>query len=305
MNSLGHFRDDGSPNTTVDLQILEAGACSHPEWMVLRGGRFKSIRFPSTVGVLRHPTEGVILFDTGYTDRFYHETKRMPARLYAMVTPTTISPSKTAMMQLLRMGIRPSEVRHIVISHFHADHIAGLKDFPKARFIYHQSAFDAVKNLSGFQAVRNAFLPGLLPKDFLKRSHPLPSTAIMGAESPKEDWAGLDLFGDGSLFLHDLPGHTVGQIGLMAHTRHRPVFFVADACWLEKTYLDEVMPHPITNLLTADPKQYRQTVSKLHRLHQLRPDIAILPCHCESAHNRFEESRHVPSSLHHESHRGD
>lgn len=293
----------------VEVSVIEAGACTHPEWMVLRGGRFKSIRFPSTVGIIRHPTEGIILFDTGYAERFHQETKRMPAKLYGMITPTQISPMKTAVIQLMRMGIRPGDVKHIVISHFHADHIAGLKDFPKARFLYNQSAFDAVKDLTGFKAVRNAFLPGLLPKDFMARSDtlvfPTPSfaKASAGRKAGIHPFSyGHDLFGDGSIILHNLPGHTVGQIGLMAQTKHRPVFFVADACWLEKTYQDGVMPNPITNLLTADPVQYKQTIQDIHQLSIDRPDIVILPCHCETAINRFKETRHDPPSIHHGSH---
>lgn len=270
----------------VEVRTLIAGACTHPEWVVLKGGRFKNIRFPSSVGVIRHPTEGIILFDTGYTERFYQETKRLPQKLYALITPTSIETRDTAFMQLLRLGIRSKEVKHVIISHFHADHVAGLKDFKNAKYIYLDTCFDAVKNLSGLRAVKNAYLPGLLPKDFEKRSATLPEKEF---EVSEWEFQTLDLFGDKSLYAVSLPGHTAGQIGLLCKTKQGDVFFVADACWQEKTYKQQVLPHPITNLLNHNKRAYRQTISQLHDFSTKNPNTTIVPCHCETALNRFDE----------------
>ena len=42
-------------------------------------------------------------------------------------------PEETAARQVERLGYRRADVRHIVLTHFDADHIGGLADFPDAQ----------------------------------------------------------------------------------------------------------------------------------------------------------------------------
>ncbi len=49
----------------VTLDILECGFAEQMERATLTNGELKHIRFPSLVGLIRHPTAGVMLFDTG------------------------------------------------------------------------------------------------------------------------------------------------------------------------------------------------------------------------------------------------
>ena len=57
--------------STVSLRLLEAGYCRVPEFLSIRGGSLRPVRFPASVAVIEHPREGVILFDTGYSPRFH------------------------------------------------------------------------------------------------------------------------------------------------------------------------------------------------------------------------------------------
>lgn len=58
----------------------------------------------------------------------------------------------------------------MVLSHFHADDPAGLRDFPNARILYKRDAHTAIKDLGLLASVKAGCLPGLLPDDFEERS---------------------------------------------------------------------------------------------------------------------------------------
>lgn len=265
----------------VELTMLSAGYCTHPEAVVMRGGRWRSIRFPSLVGVIRHPTRGVILFDTGYTARFFEETRPFPARLYAWTTPVHFKPPEGAAAQLAARGIRAEDVSLVLLSHFHADHVGGARDFPNARFVCSEEAWRRTRGLRGFAAVRKAFLPGLLPPDFTARVaavEGLRQVELPARLRPFE--TGADLFGDGSVAIVPLPGHAAGHYGVLLQTEPAPTFLVADACWLSRQYREYLLPHPIVNLILDDPRAYRESLRRLHELHRRDPLVTILPSHC-------------------------
>lgn len=265
----------------VELTLLAAGHCTHLEAVVMRGGRWRQVRFPSMVGVIRHPTRGVILFDTGYTERFHRETRPFPARLYAWTTPVHYQPHQAAAAQLALLGIRADEVGLVLLSHLHADHVGGARDFPRARFVCSEEAWRRTRDLRGWAAVRRAFLPGLLPDDFESRVEA--TEGLRQVELPlrlRPFQTGADLFGDGSVVIVPLPGHAPGHYGVLLDTEPAPTFLVGDACWLSRQYRENLLPHPIVNLILDDPRAYRESLRRLHELHRREPRIALLPSHC-------------------------
>src|SRR5262245_58188205 len=126
-------RAAGASSTGLECRVLDTGRCLALERVVVRGGRWRRVECPSLVAVLRHPREGVILWDTGYAPRLLACTRALPYRFYRWATPLRIAPERAAAAQLARLGIDAADVRHVVLSHFHADHVAGLADFPRAR----------------------------------------------------------------------------------------------------------------------------------------------------------------------------
>ena len=216
--------------------------------------------------LLQHPTEGYVLVDTGYSTRFFEETKRFPNRIYRHLTKVILTDKRGIAGQLQSMGIEPEEIRHLVITHFHADHIGGLKDFPAAKLYTSKTAWEAVKDLRGFAGLRQAFLPGLLPGDIADR------LSFVGE--------GGDLFGDGAIRILELPGHAPGQIGLrFLDDTERPVLLASDACWLSDAFRENRMPHPMTKFLN-DWEPYRESLQRLLDLYRSEPDLLILPTHC-------------------------
>jgi glyoxylase-like metal-dependent hydrolase (beta-lactamase superfamily II) len=269
---------------SVRIELLEVGHCMHPEHVVLQNKRFAPLRFPALVALIHHPVHGPILYDTGYSPRFIEATRPFPERLYAWVTPITIDPERTAVAQLAKRGIRPSDVRFVIVSHFHADHVAGLMDFPSARFIYFQSALSSFASLGRVRGTAAGFLRALLPHDLEARAEALAPFERSVALPPEcaPFTRGCDLFGDGSLVAVELPGHVDGQLGLFSRSEDGSFdFLVADACWTSASLRKKQLPHPITRALFSDYGIYEATLGRIAELSMRAPEVRIIPSHCD------------------------
>ncbi len=276
----------------VRVTVMETGYCVHPEHVVLRNWRPRRMQFPAMFTLLEHPTRGPILFDTGYGQGYLDAKRQLTGRIYNAVTPVTTSADRFAAPQLQARGIEPRDVELIVASHFHADHVAGLADFPRARFVYLRSAWQDVARLKGLRALGKGFLPNLIPKDFEERSDPIEEHAFTELAPEFQPFRrGADLLGDGSLMAVPLPGHAVGQIGLFVRRAGpTPLLLAADACWTSRSFRESIMPSNITRLLFDSTGEYRQTLGLLTELHQRRPELEILPSHCTEAATRHQLS---------------
>ncbi len=278
----------------MKIKILNAGYCTSPEHLALQGGRWRGIHFPAMFALFEHPRFGAMLFDTGYSYRFFEETKNFPNRFYRWLTPVTLSEEDLAINQLSTLNFKPSDITHIFISHFHADHIAALADFDHARFVYLPHAYESVRFTRGRDALSRAFMPGLIPSDFDSRAAPI--NLDQQKLLPPEYFPftlGFDIFGDESLIAVELPGHATGQMGMFARDENSQLFFfVADAAWLKQAVTKNRPPHKIANLLFSDPTAYRETLSNLHEYYLKNPGVNIITSHCEETIRAFSA---VPS----------
>ena len=177
-----------------------------------------------------------------------------------------------------KKGIHPSDIKFIIISHFHADHIAGLRDFPNAEFICSDVAYQDVKNRKGISALKRGFIPSLMPEDFESRTKFLSfDDATKGV-----DYLGkiIDLFKDESILICQLEGHAKGQIGALLNT-DKKTFLISDAAWLKQNYIDLHFPNPIVRLFFDSWSNFKTSLNKVHNYHKAHPEIQIIPCHCE------------------------
>ncbi|HEV2579522.1 MAG TPA: MBL fold metallo-hydrolase, partial [Ktedonobacteraceae bacterium] len=261
-------KDSSAP--MLECHLLDTGYCLAWEHHVMRGGRRVRIACHSLVALLRHPEHGWLLWDTGYAPRMLEATQRLPFRLYRYATPLRLNPDLAVIRQLAKRGIAPRDIRRVIISHFHADHIAGLRDFPDAEVIASRDAYEEVVARSGISALSRAFIPALLPGDFSQRARLIetfegPSLPALGAAH--------DLFGDGSLLLIPLPGHARGQVGLLARTVRGHVLFAADGSWLRQAIREDRPPARVTHLFVDDARAARATIARLHNFAAACPDV--------------------------------
>jgi glyoxylase-like metal-dependent hydrolase (beta-lactamase superfamily II) len=134
--------------------------------------------------LIRHGSQ-YLLWDTGF-----------PAELAGRSEaegPFTASLGATIVQQLARIGVRPSEVTHVGISHRHDDHTGQLPAFPKATLLIGAGDFETLKQR--------------------KSDRIAPWTN--GGGKVEAVTGDRDLFGDGSVVMLDTPGHTESHHSLL------------------------------------------------------------------------------------------
>ncbi len=276
-----------------DLFLLDTGYTTQSKNLVLQGGGSEKTHLPAQIPVFIHETSGVILFDTGYAEHFYHETRKGLSRLQRILASPHLSSEGSAAAQLKARGIDPCDVRYIILSHFHPDHIAGLKDFPHAKFVFKSEAYDTLVKASFLVQAKLGFLPGLLPEDFKDRCVAISKTTLRQGSLLLPGFSqGYDLLGDGSLWGIDLPGHAPGHLGVALEYCGKTFFFTADASYLYQGITDLVYPSPVLDLVLSDRRAFQDTLHRLNHLSQNTNGIVILPYHCPRTMERFSDAIH-------------
>jgi glyoxylase-like metal-dependent hydrolase (beta-lactamase superfamily II) len=237
---------------------------------------------PAMFAVIEHPEQGLILWDTGYAPRFREATRRLPWRVMRWITPMSIEQREAAVEQVKALGYGRNDVRMIILSHFDPDHFGGLKDFPDARIVCSWRAWEAVRSLGTWGKLKARLLPGHLPEDMAGRLWLLPDfngPPISVFESS------MDLFGDGSLRLVDLPGHAPGQMGAFVRRKSdgADLFLAADACWNLASLEAAGYRGGAHRLIAVDKKAQDETYKRLRKLHEDWPSLRIVPAHCPRA----------------------
>lgn len=261
---------------SIKITPMCSGYCKQIEAISIHGGAWRNISFPATYWLIEHPTKGIGLFDTGYSTHFFKATQKFPYFLYRKITPVIIKEDQIAKKQLERMGI--NKIDFIILSHFHADHIGGLLDFPNTPIYCSQNGWEKLRNLKGINAIRRAFLPYLIPNDFHSRIK-----IIEIQKKCKTGYEvfpyGLDMFGDQSIIAIDLNGHACSQIGLLIKNNNRALFLIADAAWSRKAILENKKPHFIAYFAFHSRKIYNNTFYKLILFSRKYPHVEIYTTH--------------------------
>jgi glyoxylase-like metal-dependent hydrolase (beta-lactamase superfamily II) len=265
------------------LWLLNTGYCTANERTLLRHAPRREVKVYALAALLEHPREGLILFDTGYAPRLLELFKTFPSNIYGYLTPTTTREEWSAVSQIKRLGYTASDIRMVIISHLHADHIAGLQDFPNATFLLSKDA-SKIGSSQGFSALRHGFITSLFPKTVRIQK----VDSFQHQELPELGQT-HDIFGDGLLRLIQLPGHARGQLGLVVQTTHGNVLLAADGCWSTKAYRDNHPPSLFAmRLLFDNIHETRKTLEHLHNFHKANPKVLIIPSHCPNIAARVE-----------------
>jgi glyoxylase-like metal-dependent hydrolase (beta-lactamase superfamily II) len=271
----------------VTMHLLRVGACRHLECMAARGGRWAPVVFPALCALIHHPAHGWILYDTGYASHFEQATQPWPERLYRLALPVQLPQEEVLATQLARFGLSPQDIATVIVSHYHGDHIAGLRDFPNARFIALQRDTDHIAMLQNrrWRATLSGHLPALLPTDYFPRVRAADACPARSLPNWLTGFStGFDLLGDGSLLGIPLAGHSQGQLGLfMPAANGRPTFLIADACWSLPALREGRLPAPPAMLLQARRGDYIATFRALNGIAHREPAVALLPSHCSAA----------------------
>jgi glyoxylase-like metal-dependent hydrolase (beta-lactamase superfamily II) len=227
---------------------------------------------------IEHP-EGVIVVDTGeaalaskpgYFPRWHPGVRAFRE---------WVEPEQEIGPQLERLGIRPSDVRFVVMTHLHTDHAGGLHHFPDTKILVTRSELEFASGrrgrLRGYVANRHWpawFDPTLLelaPEPYGLFPHSLRLTQA------------------GDVTLVPLPGHTPGQIGVLVDEGDHTVFLAGDS-----SYTQDLMLRGKADGVGADDRAERLTHERIRAYAAENPTVYLV-AHDPETGTRLAERRLV------------
>lgn len=215
--------------------------------MIKASGIFESKKkhewLPVSAYLIEHP-EGLILVDTGWSRDLSPDGKFDKSRQIQQLGPLLYAASKaslpigqSAKEQLARFGYSPSDLDYIIITHLDADHVSGLRDVAAARNILVSRA-EAEAGLKLKNRIR--YVPSMWKG--------ISMTTFDYAESGVGPFGrSYDLFGDGSVLLVDIAGHSAGLCAVLIRRNDRFVLLFSDGGYSSRSWQEMILPGPFAN----------------------------------------------------------
>lgn len=173
---------------------------------------------------------------------------------------------------LARLGLTPANISRVGISHYHWDHAGQLATFAGAELLIGQADWDTVR--------------GTGERPGLERALFAPWTRAGSRVTPLA--GDRDVFGDGSVVILALPGHTPGHQGLLVRLRSGAVLLTGDLAHTATNYRDDGVPTFNTDradtLASLDRfKRIARNLKARVIIEHVRADVAKLPPFPEAA----------------------
>lgn len=229
--------------------------------------------------LVHHPQGGSVLIDAGNSSNFNEEVQAYKGKTKRWLTtfPGALKPKIPLDRLLLALGFDPHDLRAVLPTHAHLDHVGGVLDLPEVPVWV--SPAEAALIERGRQSVTEAVIP----------AH---AEALAGQLEPLEFPGGpyeifdrhADVFGDGSVVVVPIPGHTPGSIGVFVQLRDgRRVFHVGDAI-NDRAQLRRLRGRtPAMRRTDVDEPAANRNVGRLRALSEQDPSLHILPAHERAA----------------------
>lgn len=180
--------------------------------------RWRDEALPVNAFVVEHPT-GVCLFDTGQTARATSRGYFPRWQPFFRLARFELEEDDEVGPQLDAVGLAPKDVRWVVLSHLHTDHMGGLMPFRAADVLVSRTEWERANGVAGR-------IRGYLPQHWPRGLRPRLLELDQGGFGPFA--ASYDLSGDGALVVVATPGHTPGHVSLLARRAEGDVLLGGD-----------------------------------------------------------------------------
>jgi N-acyl homoserine lactone hydrolase len=274
----------GTAGATVTVIPLVAGSVSWSRSMMERpGGRLETLKLlralitgepsmtvPVPAFLIRHPSAGAILVDTGLHPSIATDGRQNFGGLANRIGKPQLAPGEDVPAQLRSLGLDPGEVPVVVMTHLHIDHTSAISEFPDSTFVVSETEWQA--GALGPRAMLNGYRRPHFDYAFDYRTVDFDRAGI---DSYASFGRTFDLFGDGSVRLAFTPGHSAGHISVIARLSQRDFVIGGDATYtmgqLEGTAPLPPRPH--------DAHNFRRSLQELRLFRGQFPDAVITPGH--------------------------
>jgi glyoxylase-like metal-dependent hydrolase (beta-lactamase superfamily II) len=185
----------------------------------------RSIEFSSTCWLIKHGSEW-LLWDTGVPEAAVNAPKGWSTLPKLIVYHL----DKTVTGQLAEIGLRPSDIGRVAVSHTHGDHIGNVRLFPDSTILMQRAEYNWINSGNG-------------PNDNVNQLMAL-ARELLGAPKNLQLVDGdTDVFGDGSVTLVSTPGHTPGSQSLLVHLKNSGFIILSgDVVHLENNFEKNIVP---------------------------------------------------------------
>ena len=254
------------PKTTVEVITLPQRDRMVPTSAIAEGV-WRPLRIASVMNafVIRHPRATFVVDPGVCVDVIGRAVAQLPwiARI-AVTPPTDVIDIQRA---LALACIDAATIDFALPTHLHWDHVAGLLDLDALPVHLHR--VEHTWAMSGPCAPHGGVRPAVL-------NRPVTIYDLDGPPAltfPRSH----DLFGDRSVILVDLGGHTPGSIGVLAQTPTGPTLLAGDAVW-SRVQIDRFRQKAsYPGLLVDDDRD--ATWETMHRLYSVREHVNIVASH--------------------------
>jgi N-acyl homoserine lactone hydrolase len=283
----------GTRGATVIVEPLVAG---HFEWpkamMVSPGGRMRgakvmralvtgkeALEIPCPAFLVRHPSAGAILVDTGLHPSIATDPSENFGSLGARFGKPSLAPGEDVPSQLRKRGLEPGEIPIVVMTHLHMDHSSAISEFPNSTFVVSEAEWRYAANVGnpaaqGYRRSHFDYAFDYRTVDFDRDN--IASYASFGRT--------FDLFGDGSIHLAFTPGHSPGHMSIVCRLAEHDFVIGGDAMYV-LGQLDGSEPGPPR---PHDAHNLRRSLQELRLFHRQFPSAVIAPSHDPDFYARIE-----------------
>jgi N-acyl homoserine lactone hydrolase len=232
----------------------------------------KVLNTPCLAFVVRHPSAGTILIDTGLHPDARGNLRRdfgLPMSvLFRRLRPA----GKPFDEQLRTLGIEPVSVERVIMTHLHVDHTSGMRLLPNAEFICSRDEWSATRSrlAAGSGYVRHHLPPASRMRfvDFDSAGEPYKTFAKT-----------IDLLGDGTIRLLSTPGHTVGHLSVLLQlAQEHSVLVIGDAAYTLRNIHEEILP-----MISADDNASVRSICEIKAFTKDEPNVIVVPTHDPNA----------------------
>jgi N-acyl homoserine lactone hydrolase len=230
---------------------------------------------------IEHP-EGVIVVDTGEAARASQPGYFVRWHPGLRAFREWVEPEQEIGPQLERLGIRPSDVRWVVMTHLHTDHAGGLHHFPENEILVTRTELEFASGLRG------RFRGYVANKQWPAWFDPTP---IELESSPFGPFPQSLRLTEG-VVLVPVPGHTPGQIGVLVQDGDHTVFLAGDS-----SYTQELMLRGKVDGVGADEEAARLTHERIRDYAAANPTVYLVAHDPESAARLADRQVVYPNQL--------